>query len=116
MDRHKEIFGRVPKELAADRGFYLGGVDGKLHERGIERVSIPIKGTKTAIRQRTERSSWFRRLQRWRVAGEAKISLLKRKFGLRRSLVRGTAATGIWIGWGCIAHNLVWMARAGPGS
>lgn len=115
VDRHEEIFGRCPKELAADRGFYKRGIDGALQERGVELVSIPAQGSKTAMRQRTERGSWFRRLQRWRVAGEAKISLLKRKFGLRRTLVRGTAASAIWIGWGCIAHNLVWMARAGPG-
>lgn len=114
VDRHERIFGECPKRLAADRGFFVPGNDEKLHARRIRQVSIPAQGRKSALRERTERSGWFRRLQRWRVAGEAKISLLKRKFGLRRTLVRGTAASAIWIGWGCIAHNLLWMARAGP--
>lgn len=114
VDRHEEIFGTVPKELAADRGFHSPDGDKRLHERGIEHVSIPVKGNKNGMRKRTERSSWFRRLQRWRAGGEAKISLLKRKFGLRQSLVRGDVATVIWIGWGVITHNLIWMARAGP--
>jgi len=114
VDKHEEIFGGVPKELAADRGFHSADGDDRLHERGVEHVSIPVKGNKSGMRKRTERCSWFRRLQRWRAGGEAKISLLKRKWGLRKSLVRGDAATAIWIGWGVIAHNLTWMARAGP--
>jgi len=114
VDKHEEIFGCVPKEVAADRGFHSSDGDDRLHERGIKHVSIPVKGNKTDMRRRTERSSWFRRLQRWRAGGEAKISLLKRKFGLRKSLVRGDSATAIWLGWGIIAHNLTWMSRAGP--
>lgn len=114
VDKHEEIFGFVPKDLAADRGFHSPDGDDRLHERGIEHISIPVKGNKNGLRARTERSSWFRRLQRWRAGGEAKISLLKRKYGLRKSLVRGDTAAAIWIGWGVIAHNLTWMARAGP--
>ena len=64
------MFGESPRELAADRGFHLTGQDEGLHEKGIEHVSIPVKGNKTAMRKRTERSSWFRRLQRWRAGGE----------------------------------------------
>jgi IS5 family transposase len=114
VDKHEDIFSFVPKELAADRGFHSPDGDDRLHERGITHVSIPVKGNKTGMRARTERSSWFRRLQRWRAGGEAKISLLKRKCGLRKSLARGDTAAAIWIGWGIIAHNLTWMARAGP--
>jgi len=114
VDKHEEIFGHVPRDVATDRGFHLPDVDARLHERGVEHVSIPVKGNKSAMRQRTERSGWFRRLQRWRAGGEAKISLLKRKFGLRRSRARGDAACAVWIGWGVITHNLIWMARAGP--
>jgi len=115
IDRHENIFGKPPKELAADRGFHRPGQDGGLHDRGIERVSIPIKGNKMPERRRTERSAWFRRLQRWRAGGEAKISLLKRKYGLRRTAVRGTVSTAAWVGWGLIAHNLVMLCRLGMG-
>ncbi len=114
LDKHKELFGRDPTELAADRGFYKAGQDELLHERGIKHVSIPVKGNKNACRQRTERSSWFRRLQRWRAGGEGKISLLKRKYGLRRTKVRGNASTEIVLGLGMIAHNLVLLSRLAP--
>jgi IS5 family transposase len=114
LDKHKEIFGHDPKEVAADRGFHLTGQDEQLHERGVKHVSIPIRGHPTGRRKRTERSAWFRRLQRWRAAGEAKISLLKRKYGLRRTKVRGNGANEIAVGWGVIAHNLILLSRLGP--
>jgi len=113
LNKHEEIFGSKPKELAADRGFYSPGQDEKLHACGVEHVSIPVRGNKNSTRKRTEKSAWFRRLQRWRAGGEAKISLLKRKFGLRKSLLRGDAGTAIWVGWGVIVHNLVQM-KTGP--
>jgi len=115
IDRHESLFGKAPRELAADRGFTLAGQDEGLLERGIEHVSIPVKGNKTAMRKRTERSAWFRRLQRWRAGGEAKISLLKRKYGLRRPAVRGDASTAAWVGWGMITHNLITLSRLSTG-
>ncbi|MFC2042291.1 hypothetical protein ACFLTV_02170 [Chloroflexota bacterium] len=39
-------------------------------------------------------------------AVEARISLLKRKFGLRRSLLQGSPGVNIWVGQGIFAHNL----------
>ena len=83
-------------------------------ERGIQHVSIPIKGKQSPMRERTEKSAWFRRLQRWRAGGEGKISLLKRKFSLRKTAVRGDHSTACWIGWGIIAHNLILLSRLGP--
>lgn len=115
LDRHKDIFGSAPKELAADRGFYNPGQDEKFHKCGVKHVSIPVRGNRDPTRRRTENSAWFRRLQRWRAAGEAKISLLKRKYGLKRSLFRGEVGTAIWVGWGIIAHNIHAMAQMGLG-
>ena len=114
LDKHKEIFGHDPTDVAGDRGFHAPGQDEELHQRGIARVSIPVKGNKDGRRQRTEKSAWFRGLQRWRAAGEGKISLLKRKYGARRTKVRGHIPTEIVLGWGIIAHNLVLLSRLGP--
>ena len=114
LDKHKEIFGHDPTDLAADRGFHAPGQDEHLHERGITHVSIPVKGNKDGHRQRTEKSAWFRGLQGWRAGGEGKISLLKRKYGFRRTKVRGNVPTEIALGWGIIAHNLIQLSRLGP--
>jgi transposase, IS5 family len=114
LDTHKDLFGHDPTDLAADRGFHAAGQDQELHERGVKHVSIPVKGNKEGRRERTEKSSWFRGLQAWRAGGEGKISLIKRKYGFRRTKVRGTVATEIALGWGVIAHNLVLLSRLGP--
>lgn len=114
IDKHEEIFGHVPRELAGDRGFYISGQNVLLKERGVDHVSIPVKGKCDPMRERTEKSAWFRRLQRWRAGGEGKISLLKRKFGLRKTAVRGDVSNAKWIGWGCLVGNLVILSRLSP--
>jgi IS5 family transposase len=55
-----------------------------------------------------ERSRAFRRLRNWRVGIEARISHLKRAFGLRRL---GGART--WVGLGIFAYNLQRMTVVG---
>lgn len=114
LDKHEEIFGHAPQELATDRGFWNPCGQADLSERGIQKISIPAKGGLSSKQSTIQHSAWFRRLQRWRAGGEAKISLLKRKFGLRRSLSRGNEGSAMWIGWGIITHNLIQMARVGP--
>jgi IS5 family transposase len=103
---HRHLFRRRLKAVATDRGFYSqANVDG-LKSSGIKHVSIPIRGKASAASRAYQRQFWFKRLQRFRTGDEAKISLLKRKFGLRRSLLRGDAGTKIWVGQGIFAHNL----------
>ena len=42
----------------------------------------------------------------FRAGIEGSISFLNRKFGLKRSMLRGDAGTSIWVGWVVIAANL----------
>jgi len=108
---HRRLFRKRLKAVAGDRGFYSQANENWLQDNGVSQVSIPARG-KTSMERRTyQRQSWFRRLQRFRAGGEAKISLLKRKFGLRRSLIRGDAGAKIWVGQGIFTHNLWQAAR-----
>jgi len=106
---HRRLFRKRLKAVAGDRGFYSKANEEWLQDTGVRQVSIPARGKTSAERRTYQRQSWFRRLQRFRAGGEAKISLLKRKFGLRRSLMRGDAGTKIWVGQGIFTHNL-WQA------
>jgi len=92
--------------VAGDRGFYSQANEDWLHDNGVRQVSIPARGKISEARRAYQKQSWFKRLQRFRAGGEAKISLLKRKFGLRRSLMRGDAGVKIWVGQGIFIHNL----------
>jgi transposase, IS5 family len=48
----------------------------------------------------------FKRLRNWRVGIEARISHLKRSFGLRRTRLRRLSGARTWVGLGIFAYNL----------
>jgi IS5 family transposase len=108
---HRRLFRKRLKAVAGDRGFYSQANEDWLKSGGVKQVSIPKRGKADEDRRRYQRQSWFKRLQRFRAGSEAKISLLKRKFGLRRSLMRGDSGTGIWVGQGIFTQNLWQAAR-----
>src|ERR1700730_2642743 len=50
---------------------------------------------------------WFKKLQKWRTGCEGRISVLKRRHGLRRSLYKGSDGIRRWVGLGVIADNVI---------
>ena len=111
VKKHRKIFGRSPKEIAGDRGCYNKEHENLLHRLGVKHVSIPARGNRDPTCKEKEHTFWFKQLQRWRAGSEALISLLKRKFGLSRSLFRGTPGTATWVGYTVFAYNLWEMAK-----
>jgi IS5 family transposase len=107
LDRHIAIFGRAPDIAAADRGFSSATNEDAALARGVRRVILPRPGRKTPARRAHERQRWFRRGQRWRVGCEGRISVLKRRHGLRRCRYHGPDGTARWVGLGVIADNLM---------
>jgi IS5 family transposase len=108
---HRRLFRKRLKAVAGDRGFYSQANEDWLKEGGVRQVSIPKRGKISKERRAYQKQSWFKRLQRFRAGIEARISLLKRKFGLKRSLMRGSPGVNIWVGQGIFAHNLWQAAR-----
>jgi IS5 family transposase len=108
---HRRLFRKRLKAVAGDRGFYSQPNEDWLKDNGVRRVSIPKRGKVREDQRRYQKQSWFKRLQRFRAGIEARISLLKRKFGLKRSLMRGNPGVNIWVGQGILAHNLWQAAR-----
>jgi IS5 family transposase len=111
LDRHIEIFGRAPELAAADRGFSSAKNEDAARARDVRRVILPRPGRKTPARRAHERQRWFRRGQRWRVGCEGRISVLKRRHGLRRCRYHGADGAARWVGLGVIADNLVNTAK-----
>ena len=111
VEAHKKRFGKAPKAVATDRGFSGKKNENAITELGVERCSLPRKGKKGQARTEHENQHWFKDLQRYRAAGEAKISLLKRKYGLGRSRYRGLAGSKTWVGLGILTHNLQRAAK-----
>jgi transposase, IS5 family len=108
---HRRLFRKRLKAVAGDRGFYSQSNEDWLKDSGVKQVSIPKRGKVKEERRRYQKQFWFKRLQRFRAGIEARISLLKRKFGLKRSRMRGNPGVNIWVGQGIFAHNLWQAAR-----
>lgn len=110
LDRHQAIFGRAPDLAAGDRGFSSATNEQAATDRGVRRVILPRRGPKSPARRAYERQHWFRRGQRWRVGCEGRISVLKRRHGLRRCRYHGVDGMHRWVGLGVIADNLMNIA------
>jgi transposase, IS5 family len=107
LEQHVEQFGRAPDALAADPGFFSAANESQAQQMGVKRVSIPSHDTKSQTRKQRQKQRWFRGLQKWRTGCEGRISVLKRRHGLRRSLYKGPAGIQRWVGLGVIGDNLI---------
>ena len=110
LDRHRQIFGRAPDLAAGDKGFSSAANEQAARTRGVRRVVLPFRGRKSVARRAYERQRWFRRGQCWRTGSEGRISVLKRRHGLRRCRYRGADGVHRWVGLGVIADNLINVA------
>jgi IS5 family transposase len=86
------VTGRPPGTVVGDRGFGTAANDQALEALGVKRVGLQRNGTPGKARRAWEQTRPFRRLRNWRVGIEARISHLKRSFGLRRPGCGGWAA------------------------
>src|SRR6266545_167574 len=106
VTRVAQVTGRVAATVVGDRGFGTAAGDRDLAELGIKRVGVQRKGRLSMARAEVERTRAFRRMRNWRVEIEARISHLKRSFGLRRTRLRRLAGAKTWVGLGIFAYNL----------
>jgi transposase, IS5 family len=107
------VTGRTPGTVVGDRGFGTAANDQALEALGVKRVGLQRTGTPGKARLALERTRRFRRLRNWRVGIEARISHLKRSFGLRRTRLRRLSGARTWVGLGIFAYNLQRMTVVG---
>ena len=111
VEEHRRQFGRAPHLVAADAGFYSQRNEKEIRERGVKRVAIPNRSTRSEERRTFQKQRWFRAGQRWRTGSEGRISVLKRRHGLDRCRYRGFGGMERWVGLGVIADNLIQIGR-----
>jgi len=114
LERHVSLFGRAPRLAVADAGFASGKNEQAATNPGVRRVALPTRRRLSATRPAHQRQRWFRRALRWRTGCEGRISVVKRRHGLRRCRYRGLDGMERWVGLGVIANDLLVLARAGP--
>jgi IS5 family transposase len=106
VQRVMALTGRPPGTVVGDRGFGTAANDQAMEALGVRRVGLQRTGTPGKARLAVERTRRFRRLRNWRVGIEARISHLKRGFGLRRTRLRRLGGARTWVGLGIFAYNL----------
>lgn len=111
VEAHQRKFGRVPRLVAADAGYYTRANEDRAHALGVKRVSIPNRSARSEERRQWERQRWFKQGQKWRTGCEGRISVVKRRHGLQRCRYHGADGMKRWVGLGVIADNLINMGR-----
>jgi len=112
IETHEAVLGRTPRLVAADAGFYSAKNEAAAKAKGVKRVCIPNRSSKSATRRREQKKRWFRNGQKWRTGCEGRISVVKRRHGLSRCRYKGDAGMKRWVGLGVIADNLISMGNA----
>ena len=102
IEAYKERFGKIPTQLAADRGFWSKDNRQLAEDLGIKKIAIENKGKSNYLKDKPFKE----RLRRLRCKIEAKISLAKRKHGLDRCLYGIEGGEEIWARLGLMTMNL----------
>lgn len=110
LRRHEELFGTPPRLATADAGFFSAANEKLAKKGGVKHVVLP--GAARSQGDKAKRR-WFRRALSWRTGCEAKISVLKRRYGLRRCRYRGMAGMERCVGFAIIANDLWVLGSAG---
>ena len=112
IDTHQALLGRVPRLVAADAAFYSARNEAAAKAKGVKRVCVPNRSTKSLERKREQKKRWFRSGQKWRTGCEGRVSVVKRRHGLSRCRYKGALGMDRWVGLGVIADNLINIGRA----
>lgn len=112
LTRHKKTFGNAPELYSTDRGFYSEKNVQTCEQAGVDVASIPQRGgKKTPEREAHERSSPFKKGQRFRAGIEGRISVLFRGRGMKRCLAQGRTHFELLVGAAVLANNLMVIAQ-----
>jgi transposase, IS5 family len=92
-----------PREIVADGGFLPAPTKEALPDLADERIHLANQHEPGSRRTRKRRA-------RYRTGIEGRISHLKRRYGMRRSRLKGHDGMRIWTGWAILAYDLDTLA------
>ncbi len=110
LERHRNLFGRAPRQACFDGGFASKANLERARELGVEDIAFHRKAGLEISDM--VRSAWiFRRLRNWRSGIEGCISTLKRAFQLGRCTWRGLESFKAYVWASVSSFNLIVLAR-----
>ena len=93
-----------PREIALDGGFPVEAANHHFPD-----AQVFVAGLQHPPSRRSKK-----RLASYRQGSEGRISHLKRRYGLRRSRLRGHDGARTWTGWAILTYNLDTLAVQTP--
>ncbi len=113
LDRHMELYGRAPRQAAADGGYASTANVREAKEKGVKDVAFHKKCGLSVTDM--VKSQWvYRKLRNFRAGIEAGISCLKRAYGLARCTWKGMEHYGAYVWSSIVAYNLSLYTRLRP--
>lgn len=106
LKKHKEQYGKAPSKLSADRRYFSAANETEAYKEGVKQVSICKPGYQSEARRKTEKTPWFKKLQKFRAGIEGIISGLMRGLGLKRCSWKGFTAFKRYVGLSVVTFNL----------
>ena len=110
LDRHKETFGRYPRQVVTDGGFASEDNLFDAKDLGIKDVCF-TKSLGLEIEEMVKSKWVFDKLRNFRAGIESVISCLKRGFALDRVTWKGVRGFGSYVHSTVVAYNLITLAR-----
>lgn len=113
LDRHIKLYGKPPRQMAADGGY---ASIKNLHEAKTRKVKDVAFHKKCGLKvEDMAKSPWvYRKLRNFRAGIEAGISCLKRAYGLGRCTWKGLSHFKAYVWSSVVAHNLALFSRLQP--
>lgn len=110
LDRHVELYGKPPKQVAADGGYASGANLEAVKALGVKDMAFNKKRGLSI--EDMVKSSWvYRKLKNFRAGIEGNISCLKRAYGLGRCTWKGIKHFTAFVWSSVVSYNLTLMAR-----
>ncbi len=113
LERHVELFGKAPRQVAADGGYASGANLEAVKAMGVVDMAFNKKRGLSIVDM--AKSAWvYRQLKNFRAGIEAGISCLKRAYGLTRCNWKGLAHYQSYVWSSVVSYNLTLIARLRP--
>ena len=110
LERHIELYGKAPRQLAADGGYASEDNLEQAKKKGVDDVAFHKKRGLSI--EKMVKSPWvYRKLRNFRAGVEAWISCLKRAYGLARCSWKGLKHFNAYVWSSVAAHNLALFCR-----
>ncbi len=110
VERHREVFGTVPRQIAFDGGFASRSNLTEIKALGVKDVAF-AKSRGIEVNEMVKSSWVYRRLRDFRAGVEGVISFLKRGFDLTRCCWSGFASFKAYVSASVLSCNLLIVAR-----